>query len=387
MQGKKSKAKRYGVKPRGKKFVANPYIRSLGKTHWVGTFDTEDEAIRAAITTIDELARMEPSKETIGSFTKRWLDDYPRAKESTADHYRSCAKQLCEFQFGPKKGRDIKIRSFTRLQARRFAKEKPGAARAMRTMWTDAKDEGTVIENVWLGLALGGEGRKQRRKSYEVLSLADVARLAEIAGDAFPDSCGRQIITFAAYTGMREGEIFGLEWKDLRRGAGEIDVRRQLHKRRCTTPKNGEPRTITLPPEAEDVLDSLDRRKPILMVDETGTERSIDLVFRNKEGGPMSATSLYGLWDPVRVAIGRPKLKFHGLRHFCATWLLELFRSQGSEGSADVATQLGHLDDGELVRERYGHTDDDLARERIKKLFERPTELRPVEDDQEAANG
>lgn len=36
--------------------------------------------------------------------------------------------------------------------------------------------------------------------------------------------------------------------------------------------------------------------------------------------------------------------------------------------------------------DRYGHTDDDLARERIKKLFEQPTELRPVED-QEAANG
>jgi hypothetical protein len=49
---------------------------------------------------------------------------------------------------------------------------------------------------------------------------------------------------------------------------------------------------------------------------------------------------------------------------------------------------LGHTDDVELVRERYGHTDHDLARQRIKKLFDQPTELRPVDDqDGEAANG
>jgi len=381
------RGKRYGVKPRGKKFVANPYIPSLGKTYWVGTFDTEDEAIRAAIAKMDKLARVAPSKETIGSFAARWLDDYPRPKRSTNSHYGYMAKQLCEFRFGPKSGSEIRIREFSRLMARRFAKANPTAARAMRSMFSDARDEGLVGENVFFGLHLTGEGRKQRRKDFKVLSAAEVARLAEIAAESFEHSCASEMITFAAYTGMRESEIFGLEWPDIRRGAGEIDVRRQLYKRHCTTPKNDEPRTIVLPPQAEAVLDRLDRRKPVLMIDETGKERPIDFVFRNKEGGPMSATSLAGFWIPVRTAFGRPKLVFHELRHFCATYLLELFRAQGSEGSSDVATQLGHTDDGELVRERYGHTDDDLARKRLKKLFDQPSELRPVEDDDEEATG
>lgn len=383
-----NRGKRYGVKPRGKKFVANPYIPSLGKTYWVGTFATEDEAIRAAIAKIDELTRSAPSKETIGTFGGRWLVDYPREKPSTNNLYAYALTQLEEFDFGPKKGRDVRMQEFSRLMARRFARAKPWAARAMRAMFSDAEDEGIVPTNEFKGLRLTGEGRaQQRRRDFKVLSAVEVERLVEIAADSFPDSCAAQIITFAAYTGMRESEIFGLEWKDIRRGAGEIDVNRQIYKRECTTPKNGDPRTIILPPQAEAVLDSLDRRKPIRMVDETGKERPIDFVFRNKEGGAMSATSLYGLWHPVRVAFGRPKLVFHELRHFCATYLLELFRAQGSEGSPDVATQLGHTDDGQLVRETYGHTDDDLARERLKKLFDKPSELRPVDAQDEEATG
>lgn len=382
------RARRYGVKPRGKKFTASPYIPSLGKTVWVGTFDTEDEAIKAAIAKMEELERHVPSKETLGSFFGRWLTDYPRPKQTTNEHYESCAKQLLEYQFGPRKGSDILVRQFTRLMARRFAKAKPGAARAVRAAWTDMVDEGVAVENVWTGLKLGGEGRGQRRKAYQVLSVAEVDRLIEIAGETYPDSCAAALIEFAAFSGMREGELFGLEWSEIDRRGSIIHVDRQLSKRRMTLPKNGETREIVLTPRAEAVLRRVDYRKPIRMLDEHGRERPVDLVFRNKEGGPMSATSLYGFWEPIRVAFGRPDLKFHGLRHFCATWLLELFRSQGSEGSSDVATQLGHTDDGELVRDRYGHTDDDLARERLKRLFDKPTELRPVEDDdQEAANG
>jgi len=381
------KGKRYGVKKRGEKWVANPYIPSLGKTVWVGTFDTEDEAIKASIAKIEELARVAPSKETIGTFSKRWLTDYPRPKQSTNENYTYMAKQLCEFQFGPKKGAQIRMQEFSRLMARRFTKAKPGAAMKARAMWTDAKDEGLVTENVWLGLDFQHESRKERRKKTDWLTQAEVTRLAEIAAESLPDTCFYSFIIFAAYTGMRESEIFGLEWGDIDLRAQEVHVERQIYKRRCTTPKNDETRIITLPPEAAAVLPQLDRRKPVVRVDEDGKERPMDFVFRNKEGGAMSATSLYGMWNPVRIAFGRPKLRFHELRHFAATWLLEKFRAQGSEGSSDVARQLGHTDDGELIRERYGHTDDELARERIKKLFDKPSELRPVDDQEEAANG
>jgi len=53
-------------------------------------------------------------------------------------------------------------------------------------------------------------------------------------------------------------------------------------------------------------------------------------------------------------------MALHELRHFCATYLLELGLSP-----ADVAVQLGHTDGGALVMSTYGHPSDRAARARI----------------------
>jgi integrase len=56
-------------------------------------------------------------------------------------------------------------------------------------------------------------------------------------------------------------------------------------------------------------------------------------------------------------------MDFYELRHFCGAWLfndLEL-------PAQDVAHQLGHEDGGGLVQRLYGHPNERLARERIKR--------------------
>jgi integrase len=55
-----------------------------------------------------------------------------------------------------------------------------------------------------------------------------------------------------------------------------------------------------------------------------------------------------------------PEARWHDLRHFHATWLLDRGASV-----LDVAIQLGHRDGGELVRRRYGHPSSDLALGRL----------------------
>ena len=60
---------------------------------------------------------------------------------------------------------------------------------------------------------------------------------------------------------------------------------------------------------------------------------------------------------------GRP-LDLYGLRHACATLLLER-----GVTPADVAVQLGHSDGGRLVQVLYGHPSEDRARERLKLAF------------------
>ena len=53
-------------------------------------------------------------------------------------------------------------------------------------------------------------------------------------------------------------------------------------------------------------------------------------------------------------------MAWHELRHFAATWYLELGLTP-----ADVALQLGHRDGGKLVMEVYAHPSERKARDRI----------------------
>jgi integrase len=66
----------------------------------------------------------------------------------------------------------------------------------------------------------------------------------------------------------------------------------------------------------------------------------------------------------VRAAAGLPGTRWHDLRHFCATQVLEL----GLDHFA-VSIQLGHTDGGALVMERYGHPSEDAARQRLLHVF------------------
>lgn len=387
---------KYGVKKRGQKWIARPYVN--GEHHWVGTFETEDEALRAAMERHDELKRLPASGETVKTFAKRWLTDYPRKKRSTNDLYAGMAKLLVE-EYGEKR-----LREFSRLDARRFARDHHGAARSVRAMFSDALDEGLIEANPFFGLRLGPEGRSRGRRDIVVITAAELDRLIEIAAECHPNFHFGHLIAFAASTTMRPSEVFGLEWDDIDTKAQEIHVRRQRYRGRCELPKNGRVRTIILPPAAAQALNGLPRRTAVREVDETGKERPLNYVFRNKSGDPMSATTLNFYWAPVRTAFEaglsperrdefrrarspkHPHMDFYETRHFGATFLLEKFRAAGEDGAYDVAIQLGHTDDGELVRTLYTHPSEDLSRQRLKKLFEEPTPLREVRDD-EAANG
>ena len=66
----------------------------------------------------------------------------------------------------------------------------------------------------------------------------------------------------------------------------------------------------------------------------------------------------------IACLTGIPPIRFHDLRHFCATQLLEL----GLDHFA-VSVQLGHEDGGALVMARYGHPSKEAARDRLLDLF------------------
>jgi integrase len=191
------------------------------------------------------------------------------------------------------------------------------------------------------------------RKDLDALTEVELRSVAECARAVHEDygPTFHAMVMFAAYVGLRPGELFALHRADV--GHDEVVIRRNLDGTgQLKLPKNGKERVVILPPPAREAL--------------LGVVPRVDVpwLFVTRTGRQFRKSSLLYYWNPVRAAFGRPGMDFYELRHFCATHLLELGVSH-----ADVAVQLGHTDGGALVMSTYGHPSEELARERLKRAF------------------
>lgn len=316
-----------------------------GRWRWVGTYTTRREA-RAA----EQAVRpQEGWGITAEAFCDRWLADYARSAPSTRYSYEKALNGF-RAEFGKRR-----LGSLTSPEARAWATRAPYFQyRVVRTMYADALRDGLVGSNPFAGLRIP---TPKGRKGIAVLSEPEVVKLADKALEVHGPDFGptvRTLILVAGFCGLRPGELGGLEWDDVDRRCSQIRVARSLDAQgNLRPPKNGQPRTVIVPPPAREALAALDR-----YADQ-------DAVFLTPRLRRFGKGAIHHYFRDVRAAFGRPRLQFYELRHACATLLLE--RGLSPE---DVAVQLGHQDGGQLVRTLYGHPDQDRARARIAAAFD-----------------
>jgi integrase len=385
------KKSQLGVKKRGKRWQARPYIPGVSHV-WAGTYDTEEEATAAAEAKVAEHHTRPPRQETITSFAERWVRDFPRPKESTNDRYGSDAKRFAKAvdPSDKRKLHEVKV-----PEAMAYAQRRKHDLGALRAMFSDARKSGLVTTNPFSELGISkGPGRSEMTPITE----EELDLMGALAFRSHGKEYGqvvRSLIIFAAETTMRPGEISGLDRSDIDFKGERVHVRRQFHKRRVQLPKSGKPRKLPyLPPRAAQAIRDLPRRVPAPRCEVTGGE----ILFYGKEGQRITQSALSAYWRPVRAAFeaaipsdrlaefeesGPSSLDFYALRHFGATRMVE----RGVE-SWIVAKMMGHEDGGRLVEKVYGHPRDEVARERLRKAFgENVRQLRAVESQAEEATG
>jgi integrase len=167
----------------------------------------------------------------------------------------------------------------------------------------------------------------------------------------------RVLFRMAVETGMRQGELLGLHWSDVDLVIGRVFVRHSCRKRETSQVKTAASmRTIGLAPVLVKELRvwKLACPKPARNTD----EQVLDLVFPNAAGGYEDAHNLLrrGLHRALDRAFGndadgKPKrrIKFHELRHTCASLLLA-----SGVGIKHVQAQLGHSS-ATITLDVYGH--------------------------------
>lgn len=187
------------------------------------------------------------------------------------------------------------------------------------------------------------------------------------------------LFELALRTGLRRGELLGLKWGDIDLDARILDVRRTLQR----TPDKGlnflppktkaSERRIALPDECVRALkDHLERQAAERNTAGSAWWRDHGLVFPTRVGTPIDPVKLRRYLGGLCDDSGVRHIRFHDLRHSCATLLLE----QGVE-LVTIKELLGHAHIG-VTADIYAHVRLRLQHDAVNRLSDA---LRPDDED------
>jgi integrase len=163
----------------------------------------------------------------------------------------------------------------------------------------------------------------------------------------------------AVTAGLRRGELQGLRWDDLDLEAGTLQVRRSLSEPKggyiFEAPKSGKGRNIRLTQRATAALIRHRKRQLEERMERGQLWQDHGLVFPSTIGTPLLGGNLNRSFKATLRRAGLPEIRFHDLRHTCATLLLR----QGVNPKY-VQELLGHADIS-LTLNVYSHVLPDMG--------------------------
>jgi integrase len=302
---------------------------------------------------------------TFGEYAQKWLDGYGEThlKYSTLNSYKSVMRHhLTPFM---EKAIDKIIRSDIRDLI--FEKLKSGLApntvahiKALFSgILTHALDEGLIAVNPSSRM-----GRliktKERRADIYPFTREEARDFLEAVQEHHPQHY--PFFLCALRTGMRLGELIGLQWGDVDFRGGFIELRRACFKGRLITPKNGKSRRIDMSRQLSDTLKTLRaaRKKEALA---KGWGEVPEHIFINEAGKFLDGDNLRRrIFVPLLGKAGMRKIRIHDLRHTFASLLI-----QQGESLAYVKDQMGHHSI-QITVDTYGHLVPGANREAVNRL-------------------
>lgn len=161
---------------------------------------------------------------------------------------------------------------------------------------------------------------------------------------AIPDYRFRELVIFAALTGMRRGEIVNLQWSDIDFDSKIIRIRNKDG----FVVKGGRPRMIPISRDLYNMLQNNPRKSAFVFVD--------------KHLRPYKGPSVTKKFKrAVRNCGLSEHIHFHSLRHSYASWLV-----QSATPLAEVQKLLGHT--SIVTTQIYSHLGEDHLRVAAEKI-------------------
>lgn len=259
----------------------------------------------------------------LSDYLDRWLNDSVKGSVKPVTH-ESYAR-LVHNHISPDLGR-VKLDKLSPAHLQGLYRSKLDAGLSPRTVQylhvvlhralKQALRWGFVPRNV----AEAVDPPKVHREEIRPLSAAQTRQLLGAAKEDRLEA----LYVLAIHCGLRQGELLGLAWDDVDLEAGTLQVRRTLSGKTFTTPKTAKSRrSIQLTSEAIEAL----KRHSARQAEEIATASTLyehqGLIFATNIGTPLDRHNLVQRsFKPLLKRANLPDIRFHDLRHTCATLLL-----------------------------------------------------------------
>ena len=322
--------------------------------------------MREAMKQQDDGLIFEPTRVSLSQWFDIWLEEYVRPSNKPLTH--STYKSSIESRIKPYLGK-IKLTALNSTQIQSFYNSlfrtenlAPKTIKNMHGILHKALQQAVKLR--YIGFNPCDSCTLPRIEKNEIKPLTEKEIelfLQEIEnGEPLKD-----LFTVALFTGMREGEICGLSWKDIDFKLGTITVRQQLCKEKkkggdfyIATTKNSKARTLTVAPFVLDILLRIKKEqlKNNVLVG-ADWQNKFDLVFTNELGKHIVPQTANKRFKRIARKIGRADARFHDLRHTYAVTSL-----QEGDSVKTVQENLGHAT-ASFTLDVYGHVSEKMKKE------------------------
>jgi integrase len=286
---------------------------------------------------------------TFGEYAARWFAGLNQLKPSTKRAYGSILAYQLVPAFGALPLTSLSVDQVNEWLALRETTLKPKTRRNCLTLLhkllEDAREAGHLAVNRLHGSRAIRRPRALREGDEAIIEVLTPAEIHHMLDAVDPER--GPLFLVAVCTGMRLGELLGLQYGDIDFTAGKVHVRRTAYKGELYLPKSQKSR------RAVDIGDQLLAALARWRRERHGATlpAADSLVFPAPDGETAIDPDWLRkrVWAPTLAKAGLRHVRIHSLRHTFASMLI----AQG-ENIKYISSQLGHAS-VQITLDRYGH--------------------------------
>ena len=297
----------------------------------------------------------EGEDQTLSAYLDRWLNGSVKGsvKPSTYESYERMIRNHIKPALGHRK-----LKNLAPDHVQYFYEQKldaglaSGTVRLMHGILHKALEQAVKWGIIPRNVCKATTPPKPNPEEIHPLDAEQARRLLEVASEAGDRL--EALYVLAVTAGLRIGELLGLKWEDMDLDAETLHVRRTRSQAKSgpsfTTPKSGKGRSIRLTQRAVEALKSHKAVQNAERLKLGDLWENNDLVFCTTAGKLLDFRNVAtASFKPLLKKAGLPDIRFHDLRHTCATLLL----SRGHHPKL-VQELMGHASVA-MTLDRYSH--------------------------------